>query len=54
MEPAFGVGILWLGFGAFHIALGTTSIRTRLVAALGRARLHGRPLARARNSKGSA
>jgi hypothetical protein len=54
MERPLGVGLLWLGFEAFHIGLGTTSIRTRLVAALGRARLHGRPLARARNSKGPA
>jgi len=54
MEPTLGVGILWLGFGAFQIGLGTTPIRIRLVVALGRARLHGRPLARARNSKDSA
>ncbi len=35
MEPALVVGLLWLSFGAFHIGLGTTSIRARLVAALG-------------------
>jgi uncharacterized membrane protein len=35
MEPAVVVGLLWLGFGAFHIGLGSTSVRSRLVAGLG-------------------
>lgn len=35
MEPALVVGLLWLGFGAFHIGLGTTPVRSRLVASLG-------------------
>jgi uncharacterized membrane protein len=35
MEPAILVGLLWLGFGAFHIGLGRPAIRSRLVASLG-------------------
>ena len=32
MEPALVVGLLWLSFGAFHIGLGTKSVRAWLAS----------------------
>ena len=35
MEPALVVGLLWLGFGIFHIGLAQPRLRSRLVGSLG-------------------